>query len=50
MDGIQERALGMESEIGSTSGESHDDVLVKTLGRERGVEVAIRRGPPPPRR
>lgn len=45
-----EQAVGVETEIGATAGESHDDILVRTLGRERGLDVATRDGPPPPRR
>lgn len=45
-----EKALGVETEIGGTAGEDHDDILVRTLGRERGLDVATRDGPPPPRR
>lgn len=47
---IHEQAVGVESEIGATAGESHDDILVRTLGRERGLDVATRDGPPSPRR
>lgn len=43
---VHERAVGVETEVGATSGTSHDDVLLKTLGRERGLALAIRDGPP----
>jgi hypothetical protein len=29
-----------EEEIGSTSGTTHDDLLARTLGRERGLDAA----------
>lgn len=44
-----ERAVGVESEVGSTAGEAHVDVLIRTLGHERGMDLAIRGGPPPVR-
>lgn len=49
VDDISELAVGVESEVGGTSGDSHEDILRRTLGHERGQEVAIRRGPPPVR-
>lgn len=47
---LHEKLMGVESETGATSGEDHDEILVRQLGRERGLDVAIRDGPPPPRR
>jgi hypothetical protein len=32
--------MDREEEIGSTSGQRHDDVLARTLGRERGLAAA----------
>ena len=46
---LHERAVGVETEIGGTAGDTHEGVLLKTLGRERGLEVALKRGPPPVR-
>jgi len=43
-----ERELGEESEGGATSRERHDDILVRQLGRERGLDVATRDGAPRP--
>lgn len=43
---IHAREVGIEVETGATSGEKHDDILVRTLGRERGLALAIRDGPP----
>lgn len=45
-----EQAVGVEMEIGGTAGDTHEGVLQKTLGHERGLAVAIKRGPPPVRR
>lgn len=50
MPTLHEESAGVESEIGATSGDSHDDILVRQLGRERGLDLAIRDGPPPVRR
>lgn len=43
---VHARDIGTESEVGATTGEKHDDILVRTLGRERGLRVAIQDGPP----
>lgn len=43
------RALGTEMEIGGTAGETHDAILTRVLGRERGLDVATKDGPPRPR-
>lgn len=43
-----ERELGVETEIGGTAGETHDAILQRVLGRERGLDVATRDGPPRP--
>lgn len=48
-DGLHERAVGVESEIGGTAGDTHEGVLMKTLGRERGLAALIKGGPPPVR-
>lgn len=41
--------LGVEDEIGGTAGLTHERVLEQTLGHERAMEIAMRRGPPIPR-
>ncbi|HVM46180.1 MAG TPA: hypothetical protein VM582_09615 [Candidatus Thermoplasmatota archaeon] len=49
-ENVHELAMGVETEVGGTAGETHDGILMRVLGRERGLKVATKDGPPRPRR